>query len=1663
MANTLNVKACADESIVRLQLEDSNEPSDIGAWVQGSWAEASRTAFLDNFSLFQNGNPVTVHRIIAQSTDKADEPNAADLWPHITDINKGEDNTIGNKIEYWIEHAPIDRDATVTWSITKGVVEQGALSNFACTAQAADSNRSLFKVSGTAILPVHHCIAPDANVVFVDPDDGTVPKFPNFTAELGTPTHVYDDLDTIPSADIDGTQNGVFEIDLEITAANPRGIVFEIGDDTVGASLIFTTGNRPRITAKSATVTAVREGSNSSDLTRWPTTATNLTILCEIRTNGQLRLFLEGRVLHSGGNTPFATTWSGSTDGKVGGAEGDYAGSGGSGAPTRSGFNVNQVRYYANKVVTTPVIDSNSKDWYPTGRFAPAGWASISTPIADQINQYIHTASDIPNLENPGSIHKVKYARLAHELIKGQDNLSSNASSNGPKNAAIALKGGTTLGADVRDKPASMHITLGFRPYVETFAGESVAKPFVLFGWKPSGSWGPSDIIQVDMTSTAFNGAGFLNWTPTGTDGRTNFLIQDRLFHVTGLPSQVSKADAMRFQNNLPASNFYIGGMRFDNWPGRGHQIQVVGSNPSGDNSGRVFGEMCWNSLGEFEFRSASLAKGGITESGNYTDITFQKSFYKNAYDPSDVQTHGMGYWKGVTPYMHIKGGWIGAGPGIMFKNDLNHHMIIEDLVGWKARVGLDFGNNGSTLAGLGGTATNRDEWNGTKPTRVVYQNCLISDLQDYTLAMVNPAHCEMRDFVAFSKSSVVSLRYDRKTSTSSGTGQDGGDGWYSGLYRGTIVSNARIEYRVALTDDRSLAGSIGSHNYYISRCLLVFTGSNGRMDFGQEGTLTTAAAAEAAGRNTNYRIRNCHFDFHGTTGDKVRDGANTYTDFDTAKAAVNSGDTFVNCEAGSVTFTTAVSKSTSDDPLLQYFVANGYADYDAVEAAIVDSWAAGWDTVPAPLKTENIIGHFRTALQPTNLDAADYGGDLPGIQSLTAPVAAPTVTTPTSASITTTSAVLGGNVTDEGTDGPITARGVVYSLTSTNANPTIGGTGVTNATTSGTTGVFTVNATGLSSSETYSYRAYATNAAGTSYSEVGSFTTEGNPAEYILASRTATRASANVSFVVDLSEVTVAAKNAFFLGCDTDDGTKGRVTLSDGTTRLAADWIGFDRTDKVGVVRIKWPTSVAVDDVMSVRIYPPLAANDSTAASDTYGSDNAYPSTRALYYPEGAGPDRTANSLDGTPAGSPTVGGVAGQIGNATEFNGTDQAVDLGSSSLLVAGTGPLTFGCWFKYTNAGGPLIGSRSSAGNGYQIISNFGTNPDRIGANLRTATTNGSTSSFGSSANDGTWRQAIMVVDGSTASFYYGGSLVGTLAYTGSINNTQNPRIALNAGFAEYLEATIQEVFFDTAAWTADEVEEEFAQTSNNATYWGTWSAQELAATLTLTDTAGNPLADPVVRTVKQRNFVDVPVKLTAPEGGLSGIDFTYSGVATVIGDIFPLSLPAGSSHVYTVRLYGAVQDPDQPGQFSITTNQGNGEANFSLTVERTSTLSTTDRADVPLPPNPLYILASQGEATFFQFRINAVEAVVDNFNFDSDGMIAGIVTNSESFGELLPGESRIYSVIIDTSTLGLGQTGEVYIDFDDDGKPVDTITIEFVVDVVEFVPIAPRNRLRGRDR
>ncbi|GAB3635106.1 hypothetical protein GCM10027422_06960 [Hymenobacter arcticus] len=134
--------------------------------------------------------------------------------------------------------------------------------------------------------------------------------------------------------------------------------------------------------------------------------------------------------------------------------------------------------------------------------------------------------------------------------------------------------------------------------------------------------------------------------------------------------------------------------------------------------------------------------------------------------------------------------------------------------------------------------------------------------------------------------------------------------------------------------------------------------------------------------------------------------------------------------------------------------------------------------------------------------------------------VFSPTVTTAAASSITPTSAVLGGNVTDGGGDA-VTERGVVYVAGT--GTPTTSNTKDANG--SGT-GSFSRTVSGLTASTQYTVRAYAINSVGTSYGANVTFTTLTTVTSIVPAAANPTNASSvtyTVTFAASVTGLTTA------------------------------------------------------------------------------------------------------------------------------------------------------------------------------------------------------------------------------------------------------------------------------------------------------------------------------------------------------------------------------------------------------------------------------------------------------------------------------------------------------------------------------------------------------------
>ena len=193
--------------------------------------------------------------------------------------------------------------------------------------------------------------------------------------------------------------------------------------------------------------------------------------------------------------------------------------------------------------------------------------------------------------------------------------------------------------------------------------------------------------------------------------------------------------------------------------------------------------------------------------------------------------------------------------------------------------------------------------------------------------------------------------------------------------------------------------------------------------------------------------------------------------------------------------------------------------------------WSTTHDPTISSLKTEDGAGSgafssnlndllpnttYYVRAYATNIEGTSYGNE---VTFSTGPASPATLTTSMVVTITGTTAVSGGNITNDG-GGQITARGVCWS---TVQNPT---TADMRTIDGAHTGVFTSIMAGLTPNTTYYVRAYATNEAGTSYGNELTFLTRlGIPptltTTFVEATANSAVAGGNITDIGDAGEIT--------------------------------------------------------------------------------------------------------------------------------------------------------------------------------------------------------------------------------------------------------------------------------------------------------------------------------------------------------------------------------------------------------------------------------------------------------------------------------------------------------------------------------------------------------------
>jgi hypothetical protein len=298
----------------------------------------------------------------------------------------------------------------------------------------------------------------------------------------------------------------------------------------------------------------------------------------------------------------------------------------------------------------------------------------------------------------------------------------------------------------------------------------------------------------------------------------------------------------------------------------------------------------------------------------------------------------------------------------------------------------------------------------------------------------------------------------------------------------------------------------------------------------------------------------------------------------------------------------------------------------------------------------------------------------------------------------------------------------------------------------------------------------------------------------------------------VDLANMSTS----FFANTNTTCGDI-RVTNAAGD-ELAREVVACDRSAETGELHFKADSILSATDTSFFIYYGNSDANNYVVTA-TYGAQNVWNSNYELVYHSGGGSDSTSNGRHGTASGGVTVGGVAGQLGDATDFDGVNDYIDSGWAG--IGGANARTVSVWLQTTGSDSPdnfldwgdyLNGQRwttrvDSTGNlrtevdgGYQIASTqIADNAKHLIHSVLPA-------------GGGDVTSVVMYVDGLDD----GTSEERSQSINTSLNGTVE--VGGNTGLGRYAEATIDEVRVLSIDVSADWISAEYNNQNDPAAFY-----------------------------------------------------------------------------------------------------------------------------------------------------------------------------------------------------------------------------------------------------
>jgi len=182
---------------------------------------------------------------------------------------------------------------------------------------------------------------------------------------------------------------------------------------------------------------------------------------------------------------------------------------------------------------------------------------------------------------------------------------------------------------------------------------------------------------------------------------------------------------------------------------------------------------------------------------------------------------------------------------------------------------------------------------------------------------------------------------------------------------------------------------------------------------------------------------------------------------------------------------------------------------------------------------------------------------------------------------------------------------------------------------------------------------------------------------------------------------------------------------------------------------------------------------------------------------------DSSDNGNNGELIGNPKW--VKGQFGEALDFNGSSDYVEVASSKSLDI-TGGITIALWFNKRPASrGTLVGKWKQVGDVWSYVL-YDRGEGGGGWRLRWSDQNQTNLEGPYTFPDDEWVHSAATYDGSSMKVFENGAEIGTIAADKQINVTDNPVWIGNDGYQQHFNGILDEVAIFNVALTKDDIEE-----------------------------------------------------------------------------------------------------------------------------------------------------------------------------------------------------------------------------------------------------------------